>query len=292
VSEACCAPKIAPGHGSAGQRQPGDRRRGAALERYWRIGLGGFLIALGWLASWAGFTAAGLGLYITAIAISIGTPARRAWRSARTRILDINVLMVIAVAGAAALGDWLEAATVVWLFGVAQALETRSLDRARHAIRMLMELAPDMATVRRDGRDQDVPAADVRTGDIVVVRPGQRVPVDGVVLTGASAVNQAPVTGESWPAEKSSGDPVFAGSINGSGALEIEAARPASDSTIARIVRLVEQAQRQRAPVQAFVDRFARRYTPAVVALAIILIVVPPLAAGAERWSEAFCVWT
>ncbi|HEY7475251.1 MAG TPA: HAD-IC family P-type ATPase, partial [Vicinamibacterales bacterium] len=253
--------------------------------------IGGLSIAAGAIA--AASNAVSLGLYVIAIAISIGTPARRAWRAIKARTLDINVLMVIAVAGAAVLGEWLEAAAVVWLFAVAQALEARSLGRARRAIRTLMHLAPDIATLRRDGHEREVPVADVRVSDVVVVRPGQRVPVDGVVLTGESAVNQAPVTGESWPAEKAAGDGVFAGSINGTGALEIETARPASDSTIARIVRLVEQAQRQRAPIQAFVDRFARRYTPAVVALAAFLVVVPPLlSAGAAGWSHGFGVWS
>jgi Cd2+/Zn2+-exporting ATPase len=156
-----------------------------------------------------------------------------------------------------------------------------------------MHLAPDVAVVRRDGREREVPADDVRVSDVVVIRPGQRLPVDGFVIAGESAVNQAPVTGESWPAEKGPGDEVFAGSINGDGALEIEAARPASDSTIARIVRLVEQAQQRRAPVQTFVDRFARRYTPAVVGLAIVLAVVPPLVlAGAEGWTRTFAEWS
>jgi Cd2+/Zn2+-exporting ATPase len=291
MSGECCAPQVA---SKPVSEAPYARRNAAGwIARYGRIGVGALTILVGWLAGWAGFVPASVGLYALAIAISIVTPARRAWRSARARVLDINVLMVIAVAGAVALGDWLEGATVVWLFGVAQALEASSLERARHAIRTLMELAPDVAVVRRNGHEHEVPASDVHVGDVVVIRPGQRVPIDGLVLTGESAVNQAPVTGESWPAEKHPGDQVFAGSINGSGALEIEATRPASDSTIARIVRLVEQAQRQRAPVQAFVDRFARRYTPAVVALAVFLILVPPLVfAGAQGWSHAFGVWT
>jgi Cd2+/Zn2+-exporting ATPase len=291
VSEDCCA-----SHRPIGPRgdEPHLPRSQAALglvRDHWPIVIGGLSIAAGAIA--AASNAVSLGLYVIAIAISIGTPARRAWRAIKARTLDINVLMVIAVAGAAVLGEWLEAAAVVWLFAVAQALEARSLGRARRAIRTLMHLAPDIATLRRDGHEREVPVADVRVSDVVVVRPGQRVPVDGVVLTGESAVNQAPVTGESWPAEKTPGDPVFAGSINGAGALEIQAVRPACDSTISRIVRLVEQAQRERAPVQLLVDRFARRYTPAVVGLAVLLAVVPPLAAvGAGGWSHAFGVWS
>jgi Cd2+/Zn2+-exporting ATPase len=293
VSEECCSPKLGGPRVEADGPPASDTSGRKRVRRYGRVAAAGSTIILGWLAGWAGLSIAAVVLYIAAIALAIVTPARRAWRSARARILDINVLMVIAVAGAAALGDWLEAATVVWLFGVAQLLEARSLERARTAIRSLMDLAPEVAVVRRDGHDREVPVADVRTGDVVVVRPGQRLPVDGVVVAGESAVNQAPVTGESWPAEKAAGDGVFAGSINGTGALEIETARPASDSTIARIVRLVEQAQRQRAPIQAFVDRFARRYTPAVVALAAFLVVVPPLlSAGAAGWSHGFGVWS
>jgi Cd2+/Zn2+-exporting ATPase len=263
------------------------------MNRYGRITTGGLAIGLGAVFGWAGAETASWLHYVIAIAICIVPPARRAWRAARALVLDINVLMAIAVAGAMALGDWLEAAAVVWLFGLAQALEARSLDRARHAIRTLMQLTPDVAIVRRDGQELEVPATDVRVSDVVVIRPGQRLPVDGFVIAGESAVNQAPVTGESWPAEKGPGDEVFAGSINGDGALEIEAARPASDSTIARIVRLVEQAQQRRAPIQTFVDRFARRYTPAVVGLAVVLAVVPPLVlAGAEGWTRAFGEWS
>ena len=293
MSQECCSPKLngprTPADGARSSDQPAAGWSG----RYGRIAAGGLTIALGSVASWMGLPAAAILLYVVAIGLAIGTPAKRAWRSVNTRVLDINVLMVIAVAGAAALGDWLEAATVVWLFGVAQVLEARSLDRARTAIRSLMQLAPDVALVRRDGHEREIPIADVGVGEVVVVRPGQRLPVDGVVVAGESAVNQAPVTGESWPAEKVAGDHVFAGSINGSGALDIETSRPSSDSTIARIVRLVEQAQRERAPIQAFVDRFARRYTPAVVAIAVVFVIVPPLVfAGAEGWGDAFRVWS
>jgi Zn2+/Cd2+-exporting ATPase len=293
VSDACCNASR-PVHTDAPDARPAQPWSVRDwTSRYGRIAAGGAAIGLGALLGWAGAVSASRLLYVIAIAICIVPPARRAWRSARSFVLDINVLMVIAVAGAVALGDWPEAAAVVWLFAVAQALEARSLDRARHAIRTLMQLAPEVAVVRRDGQEQELRAADVRVSDIVVIRPGQRFPVDGVVLSGESAVNQAPVTGESWPAEKGPGDEVFAGSINGDGALEVEAVRPAGDSTIARIVRLVEQAQQRKAPIQTFVERFARRYTPAVVGLAIVLAVVPPLVvAGADGWTRAFGEWS
>jgi len=259
----------------------------------WLIGAAGAAIGLGWLASWRGWEAVADVLYLGAIALSIPAPARRAWTSITARVLDINVLMVIAVAGAAALGEWAEAASVVWLFGVAQLLEARSMERARHAIRSLMTLAPASAIVRRDGIELQVPIAEVGVGDRVVVRPGERVPVDGLVLSGESAVDQSPVTGESWPADKHAGDEVLAGTINGTGALEIEARRLASDSTLARIIHLVEHAQSQRAPIQTFVDRFARRYTPAVVLLAAVLAFVPPLiAGGVAGFTAEFGVWS
>jgi Cd2+/Zn2+-exporting ATPase len=212
--------------------------------------------------------------------------ARRAVTSIRSGHLDINVLMVIAVAGAMALGEWTEAASVVCLFALAQLLEARAMDRARGAIRALMDLAPADAIVRRDGHQQRVPVDDVRVGDTILVGPGEKLPLDGRVLAGDSYVNQAPVTGESLPIEKSAGDEVFAGTINGRGALDVVVTRLRRDSTLARIIHLVERAQAQRAPSQAFVDRFARVYTPVVLALAVVVALAPPLllAAGWSTW--------
>src|SRR6185295_4682007 len=210
----------------------------------------------------------------------------------RRRVLDINALMIIAVAGALALGDYVEAATVIWLFGIAEWLEARSLDRARHAIEALMTLTPPVALVRRATGERLLAVGQIVVGDHVVVRPGERIPIDGDVLLGASAVDQAPITGESWPVEKRPGDAVFAGSVNGTGSLDVVVRRPADDSTIARIVRLVHDAQQRRAPIQTFVDRFARRYTPAVVGLAIALAVLPPLFIGGfSGWTHEAGAW-
>ena len=227
-----------------------------------------------------------------AIAATIPGPLRRAWRSLRKGSLDINVLMVIAVAGATALGDVVEAASVIWLFEVAEWLEGRSLERADRAIRALMTLAPAIALVRRRGIDVQVPVGEVQVGELVVVRPGERVPLDGVVRQGESSVDQAPVTGESWPVEKGRGDPVLAGTINGAGALDVVTTRPASDSMISRIVHSVQEARRRRAPVQLFVDRFARAYTPAVALLALLIAVVPPVLLGGADWVHALGVWS
>ncbi|MEO8520492.1 MAG: heavy metal translocating P-type ATPase [Acidobacteriota bacterium] len=204
---------------------------------------------------------------------------RRAAVSARAGLLDINVLMVVAVVGAIALGEWIEAASVVLLFSLAQLLEVRAMDRARGAIGALMDLAPAEALVRRGTADVLLPVDDVAVGDIVLVKPGGKIPLDGRVTAGESFVNQAPVTGESLPVDKLPGDEVFAGTINGRGALDILVTRLHADSTLARIVHLVERAQAQRAPAQAFIDRFARVYTPIVLAAAM-LVALAPLALG------------
>lgn len=213
--------------------------------------------------------------------------ARRAVISARSGLLDINVLMVVAVIGALILREWTEAASVVFLFALAQMLETRAMERARDSIRALMELAPSDATVRRDGLERRVPVDDVKVGDVVLVRPGDKIPLDGRVVDGESHVNQAPVTGESLPVRKGTGEEVFAGSINGRGALDVEVTRLHADSTIARIIHLVERAQSQRAPSQAFVDRFARIYTPIVLVIAAVVATIPPLMLDGA-WSTWF----
>lgn len=207
----------------------------------------------------------------------------RGLRAARTRSLDMNALMTIAVAGAWIIGDHGEAAATIFLFAVAELLESYSMDRARNAIKLLMDLSPVEARVRRGGLDQVVPAEDVKVGEKVLVRPGEKLPVDGMVVEGHSSVNQAPITGESMPVDKEKGATVFAGTLNGEGALVIESTRPATDSTLSRIVHAVEEAQVSRAPSQRFVDRFARVYTPAVVVGAIAVAVLPP-ALGAGGW--------
>jgi Cd2+/Zn2+-exporting ATPase len=259
----------------------------SALEWRWKLMLacGAFLVAAA-VAGSAGTPGMALPLYLAGAAAGIIYPLRRAFTSARSRILDINVLMVIAVAGALALGDWPEATSVVFLFAVAQWLEVRTMERARQAIRSLIDLTPREALVRRNGREQRVPVDTIAVGDEIVVRPGEKVPLDGLVTTGRSDVNEAPLTGESRPIDKAPGDEVYAGTINGRGAMEVRVLRLGRDSRLARIIHLVETAQAQRAPVQSFVDRFARVYTPVVLALAIVVATAPPLLAGA-----AFATW-
>src|SRR5690606_6576785 len=254
----------------------------AARVRAVVLGLGALSLVAAMGTAWAGEADLADALSLTATLLGGALIARRAWHSIRARALDIHVLMFAAVVGALAIGEWMEGATVVMLFAVAQWLEGRSMDRARRAVRALMELAPVEATIRRDGRDHRVAAASVVPGDHVLVRPGERVPVDGRVTHGTSDVNQAQVTGESMPVERTAGDEVFAGSINGRGALELEATRAGSDTTLARIAALVTRAQAERAPSERFVDRFARRYTPAVLGLALVVSILPSLLAGAS----------
>jgi Cd2+/Zn2+-exporting ATPase len=206
---------------------------------------------------------------------------RTAWV---TRAPDINLLMMIAVTGAIILGEWFEAATVVFLFSLGEALEGYAMDRVRRSVRSLLSLAPPMATIVRDGTEHDLPVGEVTTGEVIVVRPGARVPLDAVVLSGASSVDQAVLTGESIPVLKEQGDPIFAGTMNADGPLIARVTRPSSDSSVARIIHLVEQAQSSRAPTQRLVDRFAVYYTPAVIALAVMIAVVP-VAMGGD-WQE------
>ena len=203
---------------------------------------------------------------------------KKGWIALKNRNLNINALMSIAVTGAVLIGQWPEAAMVMVLFTLAELIEARSLDRARNAIGGLMQLTPDMATVQQaDGQWQDVEVRDVAIGARVRVRPGERIGLDGEVVSGQSSVDQAPITGESLPVEKGVGDKLFAGTINQAGALEYRVTAGAGQSTLARIIKAVEEAQGARAPTQRFVDTFSRIYTPVVFALALAVAIIPPL---------------
>jgi Cd2+/Zn2+-exporting ATPase len=245
--------------------------------RFWLTVVSGAAIVAGMAASAQGLAAVSVAVYIAGTVVGAVFPARRAIGALRSRTLDINALMVIAAAGAIAIGEWREGATVVFLFALAQWLEARTLARARGAIRALLDLSPRDALVRRHGVDQRVPIETVAAGDVVIVRPGDKIPVDGVVVSGHSDVNESPITGESLPADKAPGSQVYAGTINGHGALELSVTRVGPDTRVARIIHLVEEAQARRAPIQSFVDRFGRIYTPAVIAAALAIAIVPPL---------------
>ncbi|WP_372608186.1 heavy metal translocating P-type ATPase [Halorientalis litorea] len=216
-------------------------------------------------------------LFLGAVAVSGLPVVRSGYYSARNRNLDIDLLMGTAIVAATGIGYFVEAATLAVLFSIAELLEDYAMDRARDSLRELMELSPDEATVRREGEEVTVPADDVAVGETVVVRPGDKVPLDGSVVEGESAVDESPITGESVPVDKGSGDEVYAGSINDTGYLEVTVTSTAGDSTLSRIIEMVQGAQAKQTETEQFVDRFAGYYTPAVVVLAILTAAVPPL---------------
>ncbi|WP_259463704.1 heavy metal translocating P-type ATPase [Cupriavidus plantarum] len=259
-----------------------------AAAPWWPLALAAATALGAEAAEWFGIATPWLpaALALATIAISGLGVYRKGWIALRNGNLNINALMSIAVTGAAAIGQWPEAAMVMVLFAIAERIEAASLDRARNAIRGLMAMTPEQAVVlQADGTWQPVAARDVPVGARVRLRPGERVALDGRVVRGQSAFDQAPITGESVPVDKTIGDPLFAGAINQSGEVEYEVTAPASDSTLARIIHAVEAAQGSRAPTQRFVDRFARIYTPAVFAIAVLVAIVPPLITGAA-WHE------
>ena len=286
---------LAPGEERAvageGAGPPVDVGTAARLRAWWStrrtevavVASGGF-IALGWVAATAGqgllgaSGAAGLALAFRLVAVVAGETLLwpRAVASIRARSIDMNVLMTVAVIGAVGIGEAAEAATVVFLFALGGWLEARALARTRNSIGQLMQLAPEVARVKREGTIVEVSPSHVAVGDTMVVRPGERVPLDGDIVSGSSALTEAAITGEPLPADKTAGDPVFAGSLNGAGLLEIRVTSPAGDSTLARIVRLVEEAQASRSPSELLVDRFSRVYTPVAVGLAIFVATAPP----------------
>lgn len=253
--------------------------------QWWRLGAA--LVAatlseaLNW---WSGLdTVWVMACAVVALLLSGFSTYRKGLTALWNRTLNINALMAIAVTGAILIGHWPEAAMVMALFALAEAIEARSLDRARNTIQELMTLAPDHANVlSADGQWQDQPVAYIQTGQHVKVRPGERIALDGLVIEGQSAVNQASITGESMPIDKSSGDTVFAGTINMMGELIYEVTSIASHSTLSRIIKAVEQAQSQRAPIERFVDQFARWYTPVLCVLAVSVAIVPPVFFGQD----------
>lgn len=221
-----------------------------------------------------------LPLLFAVIAIALGglTTYKKGWLAVSNLNLNINALMSVAVTGAVLIGQFPEAAMVMVLFNVSEAIEAKALDRARNAIKDLLALAPDTATVLRDdGNWREMDIREVAVGSRVRVKPGEKIALDGLVLSGRSMVNQAPITGESMPVEKTVGNTVYAGTINESGSFEFEVTAAATDSTLARIIHAVEEAQGSRAPMQRFVDAFAKYYTPAVFLISILSAVIPPL---------------
>ncbi len=223
------------------------------------------------------------GLFLFA-AVTGGVFAVRAGLlSVRNLAPDTNFLMSAAAAGAIGIGEYSEAAAVMFLFSLGSTLEAYTVEKTRRSIRSLVEAFPSYSTVRRDGQTIDVPLDQIEVGEVVIIRPGDKVPVDGIVVSGESTVNESPITGESVPKEKRKGDPVYAGSINGRGSLELRATSTVEDNTIARIVHLVEEAQSQKAPTQQFSETFGRIYTPVVIGLAVVVAVLGPVLLGGSQ---------
>ncbi|WP_175160386.1 heavy metal translocating P-type ATPase [Paraburkholderia fynbosensis] len=254
---------------------------------WWPLALAGAAAAGSEAAGWLGAPAwLAAGLAILAIASCGLTTYRKGWLAIRNGNLNINALMSIAVSGALILGQWPEAAMVMVLFTIAELIEAKSLDRARHAIQGLMQLTPEQASVRQPHGGWQLTRLDaIPLGAVVRVKPGERIALDGEVVAGRSSVNQAPITGESLPVDKTIGDAVFAGTINQAGSLDYRVTAGSSNTTLARIVHAVEEAQGAQAPTQRFVDRFARVYTPIVFAIALAVALVPPLLLGGA-WHE------
>jgi len=255
-----------------------------------RTAVGGVLLLVGIVFEWVlpaanptltTIAGAEIGLDTVAYVAAAAAPGviilRNGYASLRNRSLDIDLLMTGGILGALAVNLPFEAATLAVLFSIAELLERYSMDRARGSLRELMALSPETATVRRDGEEQVVAADAVEIGDRVIVRPGEKIPVDGVIREGTSAIDESPITGESVPADKEPGAEVYAGSLTETGYIEIEATAPASESTIARVIDLVEAAEGEETDTEQFVDRFAAVYTPIVVAAALLTMAVPPL---------------
>ncbi|GAA0599253.1 heavy metal translocating P-type ATPase [Virgibacillus siamensis] len=257
-----------------------------AKEGYGLITLSGILIALGFIGSF-NETSPLMSTFFYAIAIVISgyKPVKSAYYAIKSRSLDMNVLMSAAAIGAALIGEWFEGAIVVWLFALGNALQNRSIEQTRKSIRNLMELAPSEAWIKADTELVKTSVEDVSVGEVIVIKPGDRIPLDGEIIRGDTSVNQAPITGESIPVDKMIGDTVYAGTINESGSLEVKVTKLVEDTTISNIIHLVEEAQEQKAPTEAFIDKFASIYTPIVISVALAVIVLPPLF-GFGAWSE------
>jgi Zn2+/Cd2+-exporting ATPase len=281
------------GHDHTEEEDKGDHKHGGIFGERTEIAfaaLSGVCVAAGWLLGWLTDVPAPvpLALFLAGYFFGGYYTAREAIETIRAGRFEIDFLMLVAAAGAAALGEWFEGSLLLFLFSTGHALEHYAMGRARKAIEALAELAPDTAVVRRDGEEREIPVSELQVGDVVIVRTNQRLPADGFVVKGRSAVNQAPVTGESVPVDKQPVDDpeaalgrweqlppevrVFAGTINGSGALEVVVTRQASESTLARVVQMVTEAEVERSPTQQFTDRFERIFVPAVLGFVVLLL--------------------
>jgi len=251
--------------------------------------ISGILLAAGLILSFFGVSGSVVVFFYLASMLTGGFyTVRSALSSLRSLSMDMNFLMTVAVVGAAAIGEWAEGATVVFLFSLGNTLQAYTMEKTRNSIRALMDLSPREALVRRNGEEVRLPVEEITISDVIIVKPGERFAMDGEVILGRTDVNQAPITGESMPVEKKPGDEVYAGTVNGQGSIEVKVTKLVEDTTLARIINLVEEAQAQKAPSQQFVDVFARYYTPAVIAGAVLVATVPWLFFGQpfQLWFE------
>jgi Zn2+/Cd2+-exporting ATPase len=261
-------------------------------EPFWKqttnikVYLSALLLIISWLLGQQygeGHTIPTIG-YAAAILIGGYTLFLKGFRNLLRLNFNMSTLMTIAIIGAAFIGEWGEGATVVILFAISEALERYSMDKARQSIESLMDIAPKEAFIRRGQEEFMAGVDDIQIGDIMIVKPGQKLAMDGIVTKGASTLNQAAITGESVPVSRGSGDEVYAGTLNEEGLLEVRVTKRVEDTTLSKIIHLVEEAQAERAPSQAFVDKFAQYYTPAIIVIAFLIAVVPPLLFDAN-WS-------
>lgn len=270
-------------HGAAG---------GEESPRWWRDRhllipiLAGMLLAVGYGLEWTGYSFAGTVILLASVAVGASTFAPSAVRGLVRRRLGVSLLMTIAAAGAVALGHVGEAAALAFLFSIAEALEDRAMDKARFGLRALLSLIPETATISKIGRDVDIPVSDIKTLDLMVIRPGDRVATDGVVTAGRSSVDESAITGESIPREVGPGSPVAAGSINGTGALQVEASADGADNSLTTIVHLVENAHARKGTQARLADRIARPLVPAILIIAAAIVIFGFIVGDPALWTE------
>jgi Cd2+/Zn2+-exporting ATPase len=243
-------------------------------------GLSAILFLVGWLTGLAGKEAIEISLLALSIIIGGYKTARSALYGLKKLNFDMNVLMAIAVVGAVAIGEWIEGALVVIFFSLSNTLSVYTLEKARNSIKALMGLAPREAAIIRNGEEMLLAVENVQVEDVMIVKPGEKIAMDGVIVKGSSSVNQAAITGESMPVEKEVGNEIFAGTINQQGSIQVKVTKRVEDTTLAKIIHLVQEAQGQRAKSQEYIDRFAKIYTPVVIALSVLITIVPPLFFG------------
>jgi len=275
-----------------GYRVEEEEKEKSWLRKHWELALAllsGVFLAIGFFGELLFGLPLPIAIVFYALAYLTGgyNATRHGIKTALHLRFDIDFLMVVAAVGAAVLGEWAEGALLLFLFSLGHALEHAATDKARNAIRALGEITPKSARVQREGKEMEVPVEKLERGDIVIIKPGERIPVDGDIRDGESAIDESPITGESVPVEKQEGDRVFAGSVNGDGALEVEVTKLAKDSTLARVIQMVEEAQSQKSPTQRFTQKFQRIFVPTILAVVLLMIFLPPLA-GWLSWSTSF----